>query len=185
MLHNLAPPRKCILADDESTGTIGKCLSSINVEKVETNRRALRELLFTPGALQYLSGVILFEKTMSFLIHHLSKKLTQKLPFKLHGLAVRSTFRPSRSIFFICTKQSVRVYDLLKIKLIKKLDTGLREASSIAVHPGGDNLIVGSKEGKLCWFDMDLSSKPYKTLKKEILHLYKCKMKARVIINNR
>ncbi|XLS44667.1 hypothetical protein HN51_001532 [Arachis hypogaea] len=27
-----------------------------------------------------------------------------------------------------------------------------------------DNLIVGSKEGKLCWFDMDLSSKPYKTI---------------------
>ncbi|KAL4320671.1 hypothetical protein AHAS_Ahas14G0033800 [Arachis hypogaea] len=61
--------------------------------------------------------------------------------------------------------KSVRVYDLLKRKFIKKLDTGLREASSIAVHPGGDNLIVGSKEGKLCWFDMDLSSKPYKTLK--------------------
>lgn len=29
------------------------------------------------------------------------------------------------------------MYDLLKTKLIKKLDTGLREASSIAVHPGG------------------------------------------------
>ncbi|XVF58601.1 hypothetical protein PTKIN_Ptkin07bG0079500 [Pterospermum kingtungense] len=28
-----------------------------------------------------------------------------------------------------------------------------------------DNVIVGSKEGKLSWFDMDLSSKPYKTLK--------------------
>ncbi|KAF3556164.1 hypothetical protein F2Q69_00010720 [Brassica cretica] len=35
----------------------------------------------------------------------------------------------------------------------------------MAIHPGGDNLIVGSKEGKMCWFDMDLSSKPYKTLK--------------------
>ncbi|KAK7412019.1 hypothetical protein VNO78_03465 [Psophocarpus tetragonolobus] len=105
---------------------------------------------------------ILFE---SVLIHQLSKKLTQKLPFKLHGLAVRSTFHPSRSIFFVCTKKSVRVYDLLKTKLIKKLDTGLREASSIAVHPGGDNLIVGSKEGKMCWFDMELSSKPYKIIK--------------------
>ncbi|KAL4556123.1 hypothetical protein LXL04_038766 [Taraxacum kok-saghyz] len=28
-----------------------------------------------------------------------------------------------------------------------------------------DNVIVGSKDGKLCWFDMDLSSKPYKILK--------------------
>ncbi|XP_057757716.1 ribosome biogenesis protein BOP1 homolog [Arachis stenosperma] len=113
----------------------------------------------------YFSTVMPAGESRAVLIHHLSKKLTQKLPFKLHGLAVRSTFHPSRSIFFICTKQSVRVYDLLKRKLIKKLDTGLREASSIAVHPGGDNLIVGSKEGKLCWFDMDLSSKPYKTLK--------------------
>eukprot|EP00253_Pinus_taeda_P026974 PITA_26974 len=46
-------------------GTTGKRLSSINVENVEANRRALRELLFTtPGALQYLSGVIFFEETL-------------------------------------------------------------------------------------------------------------------------
>ncbi|KAM7486441.1 hypothetical protein LguiA_002450 [Lonicera macranthoides] len=29
----------------------------------------------------------------------------------------------------------------------------------------GDNVIVGTREGKLGWFDMDLSSKPYKILK--------------------
>ena len=29
----------------------------------------------------------------------------------------------------------------------------------------GDNVIVGSREGKLCWFDMDLSSQPYRILK--------------------
>ncbi|KAI5414756.1 ribosome biogenesis protein BOP1 homolog [Lathyrus oleraceus] len=113
----------------------------------------------------YFSTVMPKGESRSVLIHQLSKKATQKLPFKLRGIAVRSTFHPSRSIFFICTQKSVRVYDLLKSKLIKKLDTGLKEASSIAVHPGGDNLIVGSKEGKLCWFDMDLSSKPYKILK--------------------
>lgn len=61
----IATPGKGILAADESTGTIGKRLSSINVENVEANRRALRELLFTtPGALQYLSGVIFFEETL-------------------------------------------------------------------------------------------------------------------------
>ncbi|CAK9178903.1 unnamed protein product [Ilex paraguariensis] len=61
----IGTPGKGILAADESTGTIGKRLSSINVENVEANRRALRELLFcTPGALQYLSGVILFEETL-------------------------------------------------------------------------------------------------------------------------
>ncbi|KAL2933626.1 Fructose-bisphosphate aldolase cytoplasmic isozyme [Bienertia sinuspersici] len=61
----IATPGKGILAADESTGTIGKRFASINVENVEDNRRALRELLFTtPGALQYLSGVILFEETL-------------------------------------------------------------------------------------------------------------------------
>lgn len=35
----------------------------------------------------------------------------------------------------------------------------------MAVHPKGDNLIVGSYDRRLCWFDMDLSTKPYKTLR--------------------
>ncbi|CAN6163508.1 unnamed protein product [Urochloa humidicola] len=61
----LATPGKGILASDESTGTIGKRLSSINLENVESNRQALRELLFTaPGASDYLSGAILFEETL-------------------------------------------------------------------------------------------------------------------------
>ncbi|KAK4743263.1 hypothetical protein SAY87_001264 [Trapa incisa] len=61
----IGTPGKGILAADESTGTIGKRLSSINVENIEENRRNLRELLFTtPGALECLSGVILFEETL-------------------------------------------------------------------------------------------------------------------------
>ncbi|KAF2319936.1 hypothetical protein GH714_020728 [Hevea brasiliensis] len=108
---------------------------------------------------------VLMEFKEQFCCSLLSKKLTQRLPFKLRGLPVSSVFHPTRSVFFVATKKNVRVYDLLKHKLIKKLETGLREVSSIAVHPAGDNVIVGSKEGKLCWFDMDLSSKPYKILK--------------------
>ncbi|KAF4359161.1 hypothetical protein F8388_005270 [Cannabis sativa] len=116
----------------------------------------------------YLSAVmpadILFHY-LAIVIHQISKKITQRIPFKLHGLPVTSVFHPTRSIFFIATKKNVRVYELVKQKLVKKLETGLREVSSIAIHPAGDNVIVGSREGKLCWFDMDLSSKPYKTLK--------------------
>ena len=36
--------------------------------------------------------------------------------------------------------------------------------SPIDVHPGGDNLIIGSYDSRLSWFDLDLSTKPYKTL---------------------
>ena len=46
--------------------TIGKRLSQINVENVEENRRAYRELLFSCGAdlKQHISGVILFHETI-------------------------------------------------------------------------------------------------------------------------
>ena len=37
--------------------------------------------------------------------------------------------------------------------------------SSLAVPPGGDNVIVGSYDKKLCWFDTDLSTSPYRTLR--------------------
>ncbi|XP_078166515.1 fructose-bisphosphate aldolase 1, cytoplasmic-like [Carex rostrata] len=58
-------PGKGILAADESTGTIGKRLASINVENIEENRRNLRELLFlTTGALECISGIILYEETL-------------------------------------------------------------------------------------------------------------------------
>ncbi|EFJ09490.1 hypothetical protein SELMODRAFT_269521 [Selaginella moellendorffii] len=66
---------------------------------------------------------------------------------------------------FVATKMHVRVYNLAKQELSKKLITGLQEISSMALHSGGDNLILGSKGAKLCWFDMDLSVKPYKTIK--------------------
>ncbi|KAH6590355.1 hypothetical protein BASA50_009330 [Batrachochytrium salamandrivorans] len=62
----IVAPGKGILAADESTGTIGKRFSPIQVENVEENRRVYRELLFTAGSeiSQYLGGAILFEETL-------------------------------------------------------------------------------------------------------------------------
>jgi fructose-bisphosphate aldolase class I len=54
-----------ILAADESTGTIEKRFKSINVDNVEENRRAYRDMLFTTKGLgQYISGVILYDETL-------------------------------------------------------------------------------------------------------------------------
>ena len=55
---------KGILAADESSGTCETRFKSIGVECTEESRRTYRGLLFTtPGAEQYLSGVILFDET--------------------------------------------------------------------------------------------------------------------------
>lgn len=80
---------------------------------------------------------LIVRESRAILVHQLSKRQTQRMPFKLHGLPVSTAFHPTRSIFFISTKKNVRVYDLLKQRLVKKLETGVREVSSIAIHPGG------------------------------------------------
>lgn len=74
------------------------------------------------------------------------------------------------------------MYDLVKQELVKKLIPGVKWISSIAIHPQGmelhvyklltastptlgDNIIIGSYDKRLCWIDMDLSTRSYKTLR--------------------
>jgi WD40 repeat protein len=65
-------------------------------------------------------------------------------------------FHPAKPFFFVATQRRVRVYDLVEQKLLKKLQGGLEWISSIDIHPGGDNVIVGSYDRRVCWFDLDL-----------------------------
>jgi len=54
-----------ILAADESAGTCETRFKTINTACTEENRRAYRGLLFTtPGAEQFISGVILYDETI-------------------------------------------------------------------------------------------------------------------------
>jgi fructose-bisphosphate aldolase, class I len=63
--HAMVSKHRGLLAADESTGTILKRFNSIKLESTEENRRAYREMLFTtPGATEYISGVILFDETI-------------------------------------------------------------------------------------------------------------------------
>ncbi len=61
----LVAPAKGILAADESTNTIRRRFDSINVESTEQSRRDYREMLFrTPGANEFISGIILYDETL-------------------------------------------------------------------------------------------------------------------------
>lgn len=62
----IAVPGKGILAADESSGTIASRFKSINIEASFENTRNYRDLLFgTKGLNEYISGVILFEETLT------------------------------------------------------------------------------------------------------------------------
>jgi len=57
---------KGILAADESLPTMAKRFEPIGVEPTDENRRAYRSLLFTtPDLSEFISGVILFEETLT------------------------------------------------------------------------------------------------------------------------
>ncbi|MBA2654206.1 MAG: fructose-bisphosphate aldolase class I [Gammaproteobacteria bacterium] len=69
-IDDIVKQGKGILAADESTGTITKRFQPIKVESTEENRRIYRELLFTtPSIQEYISGVILYEETLSQKTH--------------------------------------------------------------------------------------------------------------------
>ncbi|KAL8709130.1 MAG: hypothetical protein Q9225_007502 [Loekoesia sp. 1 TL-2023] len=113
----------------------------------------------------YLATVSPSGQTSAVAIHTLSKHLTQ-LPFRrLKGLPQSAQFHPSKPIFFVATQRTIRSYDLSKQELLKIIQPGARWISSFDVHPLGDNLIVGSYDKRLLWHDLDLSVRPYKTLR--------------------
>ncbi|MCG6934819.1 MAG: fructose-bisphosphate aldolase class I [Proteobacteria bacterium] len=65
-IENMVQKGKGILAADESHPTMAKRFKAIDVESTEDNRRAWRSLLLTtPGLGDYVSGIILFEETLT------------------------------------------------------------------------------------------------------------------------
>lgn len=65
-ISDMVQPGKGILAADESAPTIAKRFAAIDAESTEANRRDYRSLLFTtPGLGDCISGVILFEETLT------------------------------------------------------------------------------------------------------------------------
>ncbi|OWF53508.1 Ribosome biogenesis protein bop1 [Mizuhopecten yessoensis] len=117
------------------------------------------------GKGDYFASVMPKGDSNAVMIHQLSRQRSQNPFSKSKGLVQCVLFHPIRPFLFVATQRYVRVYNLLKQELTKKLLTNCKWVSSMAVHSGGDNLIIGSYDCRLSWFDLDLSTKPYQTLR--------------------
>jgi hypothetical protein len=58
----------------------------------------------------------------------------------------------------------IRIYDLVKQQLVKKLQPGAVGVSRLAVHSSGDHVLCGTRDRRMCWFDLDMGERPYKSL---------------------
>ena len=103
--------------------------------------------------------------TKAVLIHQLSKLQSQNPFTKSKADAQKILFHPSKAFLFVATKRHIKVYNLQKQELAKNLVGGFKSLSSFDVHPGGDNVCCSAYDRRLTWFDMDLSAKPYKTMR--------------------
>lgn len=113
----------------------------------------------------YFATVMPDGQNRAVVINQLSRRRSQ-LPFaRSKGLVQCVLFHPIRPYLFVATQRNVRVYDLAKQELVKKLLSNSRWISCMSVHPAGDNLLVGTYDRKMLWFDLDLSTKPYQTLR--------------------
>ncbi|GKY98951.1 hypothetical protein MPSEU_000850900 [Mayamaea pseudoterrestris] len=99
------------------------------------------------------------------LIHQLSKGTSQQPFSKSKAEAQVACFHPNKPFLFVASQQHIRIYHLVKQNMVKRLMSGCRWISSIDIHPSGDHLIVGSLDRRMVWFDLDLSTSPYKSLK--------------------
>ncbi len=113
----------------------------------------------------YIGVVVPSKGAKGVSVHQLSKGRTQ-VPFsKSPGQVQAICFHPSRPFLFLATQQYVKVYNLVEQKMVKKLISGVKWISSMEVHASGDHVLIGSYDRRVVWFDLDLSSTPYKTLK--------------------
>ncbi|KAL4076042.1 NUC169 domain-containing protein [Scleroderma yunnanense] len=113
----------------------------------------------------YLASVSSSESEGGVWIHQVSRRHSQAPFKKIKGTVQLVLFHPIKPHFFVATQRYVRLYNLMEQKLIKTLMPGIKWISSMDIHPSGDHIIVGGYDRKLCWFDLELSEKPYKILR--------------------
>ena len=149
-------------------GTLGNCISSSDkligpVCALQVNKQVASLRWQAKG--DYFVSVSPKSGTAAVLIHQLSKGNTQQPFSKVKGETQHACFHPNKPFLYVASQQHVRIYHLVKQTMAKRLVSGCRWISSLDVHPSGDHLIVGSLDRRVIWFDLDLSSTPYKTLK--------------------
>jgi ribosome biogenesis protein ERB1 len=143
--------------DDGQDGRRGRMLS------IE-HPRALRMVTWHHKA-DYFATVGKDSTGGTVAIHRLSRRSSQ-MPFKKKTAGVQTVrFHPSRPFFFVATMHNVRIYNLAAQEAVKTLKPGVRWISSLEVHHSGDHVLVGSYDKRLCWFDLDLSVRPYKAMR--------------------
>lgn len=109
----------------------------------------------------------LTSRSSAITMHRLTTQSSQILFNGKRAAVHELDFHPTLPLLLMCTTSSVFMFDLKKQSLIKKLQPNVRTIVSMALHPSGDHLIVGSGDGRLSWFDLSSPSTPAKVIRSQ------------------
>lgn len=97
-------------------------------------------------------------------IHQISRRASQSPLSRLLGTPRACLFHPSQPKLTVLTDMSLRIYDLSKQKLAKKLRLSAKHPSYLTLHPSGDHIVVAHLDGSLLWYDLNGSDRPHRKL---------------------
>lgn len=151
------------MKDDGVVDEDGVDLCAMSPMIIIRHARLLRTLCWHRKG-EYLACVGRDGNSGTVAVHRITHRKSQT-PFKKSSLVQAVKFHPTRPFFLVATMHRVRVYNLSLQQMVKTLKPGVSWISSIDVHPSGDHVLVTSYDKRVCWFDLDLSTRPYKTIR--------------------
>ena len=140
-----------------------RTMDEFNGLEIEIGREITQIVWHKRG--DYFASVQRDTSHKSVYIHQLSKLQSQTPFVKSKGQIQSVSFHPTDPTFFVCTERNILVYNLVSQSLVKRLSPPVQWLSCLSIHRGGTNILAGSQDCKVMWFDLELSRKPYKTLR--------------------
>jgi ribosome biogenesis protein ERB1 len=178
-LKGLISHRKLSSEEESCEGDGSKsnssCVADWQIEDYNAGLYVVQKLTVTQGGLltsfswhnkgDYFVTTRSDSVKLSVVIHRLSQAQSQTPFGKNKGHVQAACFHPTKPLFFVASKTYVKMYDLASQSFVKKIVTPIKWISSMDVHPSGDHIILGGYDRRVCWFDLDMSTQPYKNLK--------------------
>ncbi|XP_076049207.1 ribosome biogenesis protein bop1 isoform X2 [Oratosquilla oratoria] len=109
----------------------------------------------------YFATVIPEGDNRSVLMHQMSRWRSQVPFYKAKGRVQCVQFHPKLPFLFVVTQSHIRVYNLQKQQLTKKVQANSKWVSSLAVHPGGEHFLIGCYDRRVTWFEMECTKRPH------------------------
>lgn len=99
----------------------------------------------------------------ALIIHRFSNLRSQTVFSKSVGNIQQIRWHPKKPLLYIACKRIIYCLNLKSCKIVSRFTGPHSWITCFDVHSSGLNIIMGGMDGKVSWFDIDLSHAPYKT----------------------